>query len=86
MKTKNKKIVIIFFVLILIIISFFVYKRFASADVAQNKVAIKNISLTSIETGISDFDNSDGLDYSNSANYSSVTGYIPVMTIIQKIE
>ncbi len=77
MKTKNKKIVIIFFVLILIIISFFVYKRFASADVAQNKVAIKNISLTSIETGISDFDNSDGLDYSNSANYSSVTGYIP---------
>ena len=49
MKTKNKKIVIIFFVLILIVISFFVYKRFASADVAQNKVAIKNIIIQKIE-------------------------------------
>ena len=75
---KSKKTQIIcFLIVVLLIISFFVYGKLASADTAANKVAIKQVKLNKIETGASDFDSSDGLDYTNSNAYSSTSGYIP---------
>ena len=75
---KSKKVQIIcILIVVLIVASFFVYGKLASADTAANKIAIKQVKLNKIETGASNFDSSDGLDYSNQDSYSSITGYIP---------
>lgn len=63
---KSKKVQIIcILIVVLIVASFFVYGKLASADTATNKIAIKQVKLNKIETGASNFDSSDGLDYSN---------------------
>ena len=49
----------------LLFFRFIIYGRFASADTAANKVAIRSVKMTKITTGTSTFDSSDGLNYSD---------------------
>ena len=68
---KNKKNKYIFIlVVVFLVISFIIYGRFASADTAANKVAIRSVKMTKITTGTSTFDSSDGLNYSDTNSYS----------------
>ena len=73
---KNKKNRYIFIlVVVFLVISFIIYGRFASADTAANKVAIRSVKMTKITTGTSTFDSSDGLNYSDTNSYSVIEGY-----------
>ena len=73
---KNKKFQYIFIlVVVFLVISFILYGRFASADTAANKIAIKNVKMTKITTGTASFDSSDGLNYSDTNSYSVIEGY-----------
>ena len=77
MLSKKKKNIIMAFLLILFLgLSFLVY-TISSAITGDNRLRIKNVEMTSIQTGSGSFDSSDGLSYltSDSQDYSKDTGY-----------
>ena len=73
MKNKKKKILIYSLVLIVLLLGSFVIYKVARADEAYNKIKIKAAKLLSIDTGTSDWDFDDGLNYDE----TTIDGYIP---------
>lgn len=73
---KNKKLfLVILLVLILLIGSFALYNILGLAATADdNKIAIKNVGITNIDTGSGTFDSDDGLSF-NSDGYT-INNYI----------
>lgn len=73
---KNKKrLFIIVAIVVLLLVSFLIYNVVSKADTDANKIAIKNITLTGIDTGGNN--SSDGFDYNDSSSYTKISGYIP---------
>ena len=72
MKNKGRNIILL--VVALLVISFSLYSILGKADSAANKIAIKDISLTAIDTGTAEWSN-DGFDYNDSSSYTKVEGY-----------
>ena len=70
--SKKRVALIMFSIIAFLVIGIFTFIHVIKADSAANKITIKNIKMTGIETGTYAFDD-DGLNYDN----QSITGYIP---------
>ena len=73
MDNKRKIITLGLIGLVTFIASLLIYS-FVSADAYANKVAINNIKMTGISTGVGTFSN-DGLNYNDQSSYQKETGY-----------
>ncbi len=73
--SKKNIIYISLLVIGVLIGSFFVYNLVSLADTDSNKIAIKQATITKIDTGGNSSSN-DGLDYSNESNYTKIEGYV----------
>lgn len=75
-KIMDKKVFYIVLIVLLLIVSFFLFYMIGKADTDSNKVAIKNIKITKIDTGSGNFTN-DGLNYDDQSSYQKIDGYTP---------
>lgn len=70
MKTRKNRVIIVSF--LVIVLGFIFFNVIGNAFANNNDIAIKNASITGIDTGTSDFDSDDGLN----GSFSEVNGYI----------
>lgn len=75
-KKSHKKLAYILIILLVFLIFVLFQIKTKAADPYANLVKIKDAKITSINTGTSDFDNIDGLNYDDINSYSLDTGYI----------